>query len=214
MVAGTPGGRLQFIPYHPRLAALVPTLFAGSARFRRQWRWGSVPVSWGPLPPPISPQRHKRRPLRYQKMRRPMTAEQQLERSVLESKEREELHAIAQAMDIKTTTRSKKADLIDQILSATGVANTATNGDHAETNGGGAPEVSAQADRNAGASSRYNGTNAAPSMDEIEAELDATVVTNGSAPATDDDDGDGDGENQPRAGVTTPTGPHQPRGGE
>ena len=50
-----------------------------------------------------------------------MTAEQQLERSVLESKERDELHAIAQAMDIKTTSRSKKADMIDQILSATGV---------------------------------------------------------------------------------------------
>ncbi len=139
-----------------------------------------------------------------------MTAEQQLERSVLESKEREELHAIAQAMDIKTTTRSKKADLIDQILSATGVPNTATNGDHAETNGGGASEVSAQADRNAGASSRYNGTNAAPSMDEIEAELDATVVTNGSARAT---DGDDDGEDQPRASATTRTGPQQQRGG-
>jgi transcription termination factor Rho len=50
-----------------------------------------------------------------------MTAEQQLERSVLESKERDELHAIAQAMAIKTNTRTKKADIIDQILSATGV---------------------------------------------------------------------------------------------
>src|ERR1035437_7574941 len=138
MVAGTPAGRLQFNPYHPRLGALVPTPFAVSARLRCQWRWGSVPVSWGPLPPPVPPQRYQRRPLRYQKMRRPMTAEQQLERSVLESKEREELHAIAQAMDIKTTTRSKKADLIDQILSATGVPNGgAANGDHPETNGSG-----------------------------------------------------------------------------
>ncbi|HLN17293.1 MAG TPA: transcription termination factor Rho [Acidimicrobiales bacterium] len=50
-----------------------------------------------------------------------MTAEQQLERSVLEGKEREELHAIAQAMSLKTTTRTKKADIIDQILEATGV---------------------------------------------------------------------------------------------
>jgi transcription termination factor Rho len=50
-----------------------------------------------------------------------MTAEQQLERSVLESKERDELHAIAQAMSLKTTTRSKKADIIDQILEAAGV---------------------------------------------------------------------------------------------
>ncbi|MGP8059646.1 MAG: transcription termination factor Rho [Acidimicrobiales bacterium] len=50
-----------------------------------------------------------------------MTAGQQLERSVLESKEREELHAIAQAMSLKTTSRTKKADIIDQILEATGV---------------------------------------------------------------------------------------------
>jgi transcription termination factor Rho len=50
-----------------------------------------------------------------------MTAEQQLERSVLEGKEREELHAIAQAMSLKTTSRTKKADIIDQILTATGV---------------------------------------------------------------------------------------------
>src|SRR5271169_5085124 len=50
-----------------------------------------------------------------------MTAEQQLERSVLENKERDELHAIAQAMAIKTTSRTKKADIIDQILQATGV---------------------------------------------------------------------------------------------
>ncbi|MGP0029848.1 MAG: transcription termination factor Rho [Acidimicrobiales bacterium] len=50
-----------------------------------------------------------------------MTAEQQLERSVLEGKERDELNAIAQAMSLKTTTRTKKADIIDQILDATGV---------------------------------------------------------------------------------------------
>ncbi|HXQ19419.1 MAG TPA: transcription termination factor Rho [Acidimicrobiales bacterium] len=55
-----------------------------------------------------------------------MTAEQQLERSVLESKERDELQAIAQAMSLKTTTRSKKADIIDQILEAAGVP---SNGD-------------------------------------------------------------------------------------
>ncbi len=63
-----------------------------------------------------------------------MTAGQQLERSVLESKEREELHAIAQAMSLKTTSRTKKADIIDQILEATGVtgaeANGSANGTH------------------------------------------------------------------------------------
>ncbi|MHB1711461.1 MAG: transcription termination factor Rho [Acidimicrobiales bacterium] len=51
-----------------------------------------------------------------------MTAEQQLERSVLEGKERDELHAIALALSVKTTTRTKKADMIDGILKATGVA--------------------------------------------------------------------------------------------
>ena len=53
-----------------------------------------------------------------------MTAEQQLERSVLEGKERDELSAIAQAMSLKTTSRTKKADIIDQILHATGVTST------------------------------------------------------------------------------------------
>ncbi len=69
-----------------------------------------------------------------------MTAEQQLERSVLEGKERDELSAIAQAMSLKTTTRTKKADIIDRILDATGVT---ANGDSAhghgangDTNGG------------------------------------------------------------------------------
>jgi transcription termination factor Rho len=65
-----------------------------------------------------------------------MTAEQQLERSVLESKERDELHAIAQAMSLKTTTRTKKADIIDQILTATGV-NPEGGADGAGTNGSG-----------------------------------------------------------------------------
>ena len=71
-----------------------------------------------------------------------MTAEQQLERSVLEGKERDELSAIAQAMSLKTTTRTKKADIIDQILDATGVTSTPTaaagNGDSDEPGGNGA----------------------------------------------------------------------------
>ncbi len=62
-----------------------------------------------------------------------MTAEQQLERSVLEGKERDELSAIAQAMSLKTTTRTKKADIIDQILDATGV--TSGSGTGGSSNG-------------------------------------------------------------------------------
>ncbi|MGO9343074.1 MAG: transcription termination factor Rho [Acidimicrobiales bacterium] len=69
-----------------------------------------------------------------------MPAEQQLERSVLERKEREELRAIAQAMSLQTTSRSKKADIIDLILRAAGVevsdaAAARTNGSAGGTRG-------------------------------------------------------------------------------
>jgi transcription termination factor Rho len=63
-------------------------------------------------------------------------AGEQLERSILESKEREELHAIASAMALKPTARSKKSDIIDLILEATGVE-APTNGNGAHTNGNG-----------------------------------------------------------------------------
>jgi transcription termination factor Rho len=67
-----------------------------------------------------------------------MTAKQQLERSVLESKERDELHAIAQALSVKTNTRTKKADIIDGILKATGVSvGESASGTSDSTNGDG-----------------------------------------------------------------------------
>jgi len=50
-----------------------------------------------------------------------MAAEQQLERSVLERKERDELRAIAEAMSLEMSSRTKKSDIIDQILHAAGV---------------------------------------------------------------------------------------------
>src|ERR1700728_3266190 len=66
-----------------------------------------------------------------------MAAEQQLERSVLERKEREELRAIADAMALDTNSRSKKADIIDQILRAAGVdATTAGSANGAGTTNG------------------------------------------------------------------------------
>jgi transcription termination factor Rho len=43
-----------------------------------------------------------------------------LEKSVLESKDRDQLIAIAQALGMKSVTRAKKADLIDKILEQTG----------------------------------------------------------------------------------------------
>ncbi|MGH9165064.1 MAG: hypothetical protein ACRDZW_06070, partial [Acidimicrobiales bacterium] len=50
-----------------------------------------------------------------------MSGEQQLERSVLENKERDELQAIAEAMGLKPTSRVAKSTLVGQILRATGV---------------------------------------------------------------------------------------------
>ena len=65
-----------------------------------------------------------------------MAAEQQLERSVLERKEREELRTIAQAMALDTNSRTKKADIIEQILHA---AEPATH-----SNGTGSPPGAAE----------------------------------------------------------------------
>jgi transcription termination factor Rho len=48
-------------------------------------------------------------------------SEPQLERSVLEAKEREELFAIADALGTRPTTRARKGDLVTAILRATGV---------------------------------------------------------------------------------------------
>jgi transcription termination factor Rho len=47
-----------------------------------------------------------------------MTPEQQIDRSVLAGKDREELHTIAGAIGVKAATRMRKADLIDAILNA------------------------------------------------------------------------------------------------
>jgi len=65
-------------------------------------------------------------------------AGEQLERSILERKERDELHAIASAMSLKPASRSRKADIIDLILTATGVpvdVVTSTNGNGASATG-------------------------------------------------------------------------------
>jgi transcription termination factor Rho len=74
-----------------------------------------------------------------------MTSGSQLERSLLEAKERDELQTIAQAMSLKTNVRASKATLIGAILDATGVEATeprpaapalaSTNGEHANGDG-------------------------------------------------------------------------------
>jgi transcription termination factor Rho len=120
-----------------------------------------------------------------------MTAEQQLERSVLEGKERDELNAIAQAMSLKTTTRTKKADIIDQILDATGVT-SGSNGASpaASANGGDGADRAAPAgdlgDSGAAASGASPGGPAAPAdatASEAGPTATATTTTVDSGPA-------------------------------
>jgi transcription termination factor Rho len=55
-------------------------------------------------------------------------SENELDRSVLDTKDREELHAIAGAMGVRAATRMKKADLIDAIVGATDNSHTGTGG--------------------------------------------------------------------------------------
>jgi transcription termination factor Rho len=66
-----------------------------------------------------------------------MASEQQLERSMLDGKDREELHAIAGAMGVKGITRLRKADLVDAILAAAaGQAGGTGNGAKSATKAG------------------------------------------------------------------------------
>ncbi|MFO1536469.1 MAG: Rho termination factor N-terminal domain-containing protein, partial [Actinomycetota bacterium] len=51
----------------------------------------------------------------------------ELDRSLLERKDRDELHAIAGAVGVKAPTRMRKADLITAILDAAGAATPATS---------------------------------------------------------------------------------------
>jgi transcription termination factor Rho len=85
-----------------------------------------------------------------------------LEQSVLESKDKEQLTAIAQALGIKTTARLKKADIIEKILESTGALGApSSNG-----NGHGAPASPAPI---------------APTLEFEPAEAPAPVETNGHA---------------------------------
>jgi transcription termination factor Rho len=67
----------------------------------------------------------------------------ELDRSVLDSKDREELHAIAGAMGVRAATRMKKADLIDAILGAAdnaGGAGTDGSNDNSSADAGERPK--------------------------------------------------------------------------
>jgi len=105
-----------------------------------------------------------------------MAAEHQLERSVLERKERDELRQIAQAMSLETSARSRKADIIDQILMAAGVepSQTAGNGASNGTGNGGRSRTRKAAAAAAGGSAAVASPSAAAT--DATAPLDGTAV--------------------------------------
>src|SRR6516165_3992784 len=111
-----------------------------------------------------------------------MTAEQQLERSVREGKERDEVNAIAQAMSLKTTSRTKKADIIEQILDATGVTSgsngASANGGDAGGSGDAGPSAPATAKGASGEASA-----SASGASEGEATAPAAATASEAAPA-------------------------------
>ena len=110
--------------------------------------------------------------------------QQQLERSVLEGKERDELHAIADAMGLKPTSRTSKANLVTKILQAAGI-------EVADDNGG-APAKRTRATKKAAASAGGNG--AEPEKADAPAEPEAAVDTTPDAPKEADSDDAGAGE--------------------
>ncbi|HEX3668649.1 MAG TPA: transcription termination factor Rho [Acidimicrobiia bacterium] len=116
----------------------------------------------------------------------------ELDRSVLDTKDREELHQIAGAMGVSAATRMKKADLIDAILGAVG--------------GGGASDGAANSDGD-GRPKRVRSRRASEADDpiaELAAEEDAIAAAGGSDDESDQprpvsrttssstDDGEGD----------------------
>jgi transcription termination factor Rho len=91
-----------------------------------------------------------------------MSGEEQLERSVLERKERDELHAIAEAMALRPAARAKKADLISLILRAAGVELPA---DGEQAGNGGSPAAVERPRRGRSTKSDDGATEPRPSVD-------------------------------------------------
>ena len=90
-------------------------------------------------------------------------ADQVLERSMLDGKDREQLHAIAGAMGIKGVTRLRKADLVDAILGA------ATGNGAASGNGSDAPADASNGKSTKAAKATKTTKAAKPAADQADA---------------------------------------------
>ncbi len=109
-----------------------------------------------------------------------------LEQSVLESKDKTQLIQIADALGVKASSRLKKADIIDQILSKTGGESGANGGD-----AGDAPATNG--DSGAGT------TDAAAPAPTAEPATDEPAATEAAAPAAASDDAPDDTADEPKA---------------
>ncbi len=112
-------------------------------------------------------------------------AAEALEQSVLEAKDKDQLLAIAKALGLKASARTKKSDIIGQILETTGGVSRPVNGDApAPSNGGAIVTVNGN-----GTNGDTTVTSDAPAevveITEVELPLDA-VVTADAAVSSDD----------------------------
>jgi transcription termination factor Rho len=129
-------------------------------------------------------------------------SETQLERSVLEAKEREELFAIADALGAKPGARAKKADLVTQILRATGIEAKAGG----EAGATGSPAEAAEKPRRTRARKVASDPAPAPAAEAGPATLvvDEAAQTAAAIPApTSGDPASADEGQRPEAGAET-----------
>ena len=93
-----------------------------------------------------------------------MSPDQQIERSMLDGKDREQLHTIAGAVGVKGATRMRKADLIEAILATSNAANG--GGDSGSGESGSASEAKPRRVRSARASELVDDSLAALAEEE------------------------------------------------
>ena len=118
-----------------------------------------------------------------------MSPEQQIERSMLAGKDRDELHTIAGAVGVKSATRMRKADLIEAILVAANGADastsaTGTNGADGDHAGDAKPAEAAPKPRRAVRSARASELVDDP-IAALAAEEDALAAADDAADALD-----------------------------
>ena len=141
-----------------------------------------------------------------------------LEQSVLESKDKEQLVAIATALGLKSVARAKKEDLIKKILDTVGASGGPAEAPAKPSRGPGRPPKADRADSNgesegpaAKSSSSKGGDDVIVGPDgEPLAEWEAELVRQGISTATEEVSGEG-GERAPR-GDRPDRGPRQDRG--